>query len=251
MKRVAQTEQGRLTLCRIKDWPCQDRPREKLVRRGAEYLTDTELLAVVLGTGHPRAGLNAVDVARLVLKRFGSLKELGAAGVTELKRVPGVGEAKATQVKAAIELATRFSNEKPGERPRFVNSTSVYRTYRARLEDLRYELFLVLLLDDRQRRLKEVTVARGTVSSASVHPREVLVHAVREAADGLILLHNHPNGDPNPSEADEEVTRRIAIGAAALGIRLVDHIIVTKGGFVSFSDTGILLQPLVEMAISA
>ena len=226
---------------RIKDWPTQDRPREKLLRHGADHLTDAELLALILGTGHPRAGLNALDVARLLLREFGSLGELRAAGIAELRRVPGLGGAKACQVKAAIELAARIASEQSQDRPHLESSLAVFRFLRGRLGDLRHELFVVLLLDARNRLIKEVTVARGSLTEATVHPREVLVHAVRESAYGMILVHNHPSGDPTPSENDLEITRRISRVATTLGVRLVDHIVIAKERHFSFVDEGLLL----------
>ncbi len=234
----------RTTAIRIKDWPFQDRPREKLLSRGAEYLTDAELIAVILGTGHPRAGLNALDVGRLLLREFGSLEELRAAGIAELRRVPGVGGAKVCQLKAAIELAARIATETGAERPRLLRSHDVFVLLRGRLGSLRHEQFVLLLTDSRRRLIKEVLIARGSLTAATVHPREVLLPAIRESAHGIVLAHNHPSGDPLPSESDLELTRRISVVANALGVELLDHVVITKDRHYSFRDENlIMLQP--------
>lgn len=227
---------------KIKDWPTEDRPREKLVLKGAEALTDAEILALILGTGHRRAGANALDLARAILLRFNSLVELSATGIAELTNITGIGHAKAVQLKAALELARRLSAATLQPGASIKTSRDIYLEYRARLAHLRHELFIVVLLDARNRRIKDVTVAQGSLTEAVVHPREVFVHVIRESAAGILLVHNHPSGDPSPSMADLEITRRIHASATMLGVRLIDHIIVGSDCYTSFLDKGLLIH---------
>jgi len=225
---------------RIKDWPEAERPREKLLRQGAEALSDAELLALVLRTGDAASRASALDHARLLLTRFGSLRELAAATTGELCQVRGIGPAKAAELQAVFQIARRFGTQalRPGER--FTSSAEVFRHYHERLRDRRKELFLALLLDSKNRVLREVQVSEGSLTASIVHPREVFAPVVRESAAAVLFVHNHPSGDPTPSREDIEITARLRDAGELMGVRVLDHIIIGSGDYVSFADRGLL-----------
>ncbi len=225
---------------RIKDWPAAERPREKLLQRGAEALSDAELLALVLRTGDAASGMSALDHARLLLTRFGSLRELARATISELCLVKGIGPAKAAELQAVFQIARRFGTEvlRPGER--FTSSAEVFRHYHERLRDHKREVFLALLLDGKNRVIREVQVSEGSLTASIVHPREVFAPVVRESAAAVLFIHNHPSGDPTPSREDLEITTRLREAGELMGVRVLDHIIIGSGEYVSFVDRGLL-----------
>jgi len=215
-----------------------DRPRERLLRCGAEGLCDEELVAVVLGTGLP--GGTAGTLAARVLDRAGTLRRLLLRTPSELAELPGVGEARAARLLACAEIGRRVLGE-PLRRGRcYRSSRDVFRHYGPRLRDLRVEQFLVILLDGKHRVLREVLVSQGTLTSSPVHPREVFGPAMRHSAAAVVLLHNHPSGDPTPSADDLEVTRRLREVGDLVGIQVLDHVIVGDGSFASLADRGLL-----------
>jgi DNA repair protein RadC len=225
---------------RIKDWPEAERPREKLLGQGAEALSDAELLALVLRTGDGASGATALDHARLLLGRFGSLRALAAATIGELRQVKGIGPAKAAELQAVFQLARRFAAEplRPGER--LASSADVFRHFHERLRDRRREVFLALLLDSKNRLLREVQVSEGSLTASIVHPREVFAPVVRESAAAVLFVHNHPSGDPTPSREDLEITTRLREVGELMGVRVLDHIIIGSGEYVSLADRGLL-----------
>lgn len=224
----------------INSWPPGERPRERLLEKGAEQLSDAELLAVLLGTGDGRAGYNALDTGREMLIRFGGLRGLLRAGQREFEELPGVGPVKVARILAALELGGRATAAPAGERVELSCSRDVYRAYRSRLSPLTREVFLAVLLDVRKRRIRDVRVSEGGLTGTLVYPRDVLGPAIREAAAGLIVLHNHPSGDPTPSPEDLEVTHRLAAAGELVGIPLLDHLIIGHDGYVSLADQGFL-----------
>ena len=225
---------------RIKDWPEEERPREKLLRSGAEGLSTAELLALVLRTGDAASGDSAIDQARLLLSRFATLRGMARATTAELCRTRGVGPAKAAELQAVFELARRFGSEvlRPGAR--YSCSTEVFRHYHERLRDHKKEVFLALLLDSKNRVLREVRISEGSLSASIVHPREVFAPVVRESAAAVLFVHNHPSGDPTPSREDLEITGRLREAGELMGVRVLDHIIIGSEAFVSFADRGLL-----------
>jgi DNA repair protein RadC len=223
----------------ILDLPPEERPREKLNRLGPCKLASAELLALVLGVGEPRSG-SALDLAFRLLTRIGDLPRLQQAGLAELVEIGGIGEAKAARLVAALELGRRAC--RAGQEIGAILGTSeeVYRCYGPRLGGEAQEHFLALALDARNRVRREVTVARGTLTSCPVHPREVFRPLIREAAASCLLLHNHPSGDAEPSLDDLSLTRRLVRAGALVGIPVVDHLIVTSTGYVSLAARGVV-----------
>lgn len=213
-----------------------DGPRERLSRLGPGALSDAELLALVLRTGGRGRSANALSLD--LLERFGGLVGLSAASGAELEGLPGLGRAKGASLRAAFELARRLS-EAPLERGLAIRSANdVQRHFQPRLGQERRESFHVLLLDARHRLIGEEVVSIGTLTASLVHPREVFREAIRAAAAALLVVHNHPSGDPTPSAEDRRVTDRLRSAGELLGIRVVDHVIVSPGGHFSFREAG-------------
>ena len=225
----------------IKDWPEDERPREKLQKRGAAALSDAELLALVLRTGDAAAGKSAIDLGRELLERFGgNLRELAQAELNELQQIKGLGLAKAASIKAAFTLGSRFQSRKLETLERFTAPAQVFEFFHHELRDNRKELFLTLLLDGKNRITRKVQVSEGCLNQSIVHPREVFAPAVRESAAAVIFIHNHPSGDPAPSREDREITRRLKEAGEILGIKVLDHIIIGDGAYFSFVESGLL-----------
>lgn len=212
-------------------------PRERLDELGAAALSDPELVALLLRTGSPRS--DALSLAEALLDRLGGLGGLAGATGAEL-RDDGIGPAKSASLEAALELARRLATRRLQRGDRLGGPADVFRHFHARLRDAAHERFMVLLLDGRHRVLREEIVSQGTLTASLVHPREVFRPALREAAAALVLVHNHPSGDPAPSREDREVTVRLERAGEVLGIPVLDHVIVADRGFVSFRDEGLL-----------
>lgn len=227
-------------MSRIKDWPVADRPREKLLHGGPAMLSDAELLALILRTGDSRTATTAIDLARQLLTRFDSLRGLAKSTIPELCLIPGIGPAKAAEILAVGELSRRFATTTllPGER--FTSSLEVFRHFHERLRDRKKEVFLTLLLDAKNRVLREIQVSEGSLNASIVHPREVFGPVVRESAAAVLFVHNHPSGDPTPSRADIDMTHEVRDAAEKLGISVYDHVIVGRDGVSSFRTMGLL-----------
>jgi DNA repair protein RadC len=222
----------------IEHWPASERPRERLYYNGADALADAELLALQLGSG--RRGHDAVDVAREMLAAYGSLAGVAAREVAELARRPGVGRAKAARLASAFELTRRLRARTPGVRTSLSSPTEVHAAFAPLMEDLSREVFRVALLDAQNRLLRDVIVSEGTISASLVHPREVFKPALLEPATSLILLHNHPSGDPTPSREDLRLTRQLVECARLLDLRINDHVVIGRGRYVSFAEKGMI-----------
>jgi DNA repair protein RadC len=222
----------------IESWPASERPRERLYQSGADALADAELLALQLGSG--RRGRSAVEVARELLAEYGSLAGVAAREVSELARRPGVGRAKAARLAAAFEVTRRLRARTPGARTRLGSPAEVHAAFGPLMEDLPREVFRVALLDARNGLLRDVIVSEGTLSSSLVHPREVFRPALLEPATSLILLHNHPSGDPTPSREDLQLTRQLVECARMLELRIHDHLVIGRGQYVSLAERGII-----------
>ena len=219
--------------------PDADRPRERLWSLGAASLTSVELLAVLLGTGSGHQ--SALEVAsQLLAPMSGSLRRLAARPGAEFKQTPGVGPAKAARLLAAFELAKRISQETRPPVIRIREPEDVVRLMGSRLRDLQVEEFHLLALDSQSQVLRDLLITRGLLNSSLVHPREVFRAAIAEAAAGIIVVHNHPSGDPTPSAEDRAVTRQLVEAGRLLDLPVYDHVIVAGDRFVSFASTGLL-----------
>lgn len=221
----------------IHAWSAAERPRERLRAVGARHLSARELLALLVGSGG--AGGSAFAVAdRLLGRADQSLRRLGALDPGALEEVPGVGRATAARIAAALELGRRAGTEGDGEDddPPIRGPADVFRRVGPRLRDLRQEEFHALLLNTRHRVIREVPVTRGILDASLIHPREVFRAAVVEGAAGVILVHNHPSGDPTPSPEDRAVTRQLVEAGRALGIPVLDHVVVGGGRYVALGD---------------
>lgn len=221
----------------IRTWTPHDRPRERLRSVGPRHLSTRELVALLVGSGG--RGGSAFEVSdRLLAEASGTLRELGAMDPGRLERVDGVGAATACRVLAALELGRRAAAEASVRDDPVRGPADVFRRIGPRLRDLPQEEFHALLLNTRHRIVREVAVTRGILDASLIHPREVFRPAVVESAAGVILVHNHPSGDPTPSAEDRAVTRQLAEAGRALGIPVLDHVIVGDGGYASLAQEG-------------
>ncbi len=227
---------------KIRELPEAERPREKLLERGAAALTDAELIAILLRTGLP--GANAVDVARHLLQRYETLGALSRCSVDEIASIPGIGQAKALQLVAAFGLGQRLARETL-VRQKLDSPELVHDLVASEMRMLHKESLRVLSLDTRYRLLRMEEVSLGSVNESIAHPREVFRPAVIASAYAVIVVHNHPSGDPSPSQADHSLTRRLAAAAELLQIKLLDHIIIGapaegRQPYFSFKEAGVL-----------
>jgi len=229
----------------VRDLPISERPRERLEKYGAESLSAQELLALILGRGV--RGDSVMMTAQRLLSEFGSLEGVMEASLQDLQRLNGIGIAKASQLKACLEVARRVKiqedevQDAPSkEKGRIVFPRDVHAIVQSRLRAYSKEHFFVLSFDTRNKLLGMDTISIGTLNASLVHPREAFESAIRRHADHIIIAHNHPSEDSEPSDEDREVTKRLSAGGEVLGIKLADHVIVTKKGYVSFKEQGLL-----------
>lgn len=234
-------------LRRIKDQPASERPRERLAAHGAEVLTPAELIAILLRTG--LRGANAVDVGKQVLAQYGdSLQALAQASVDDLCQVRGVGRDKAVTLAAAFALARKMADEKGAESPVLDNPPAVVELMREQFRQNPVETLYVLLLNTRRRLIRWQRVAHGTLDTILVHPREVFRAAIAANAAAVVLVHNHPSGDPTPSEGDIKVTRDLIRAGQLLKIDVLDHVIIGRAtperakDYVSLRELGYFFQ---------
>jgi DNA repair protein RadC len=232
----------------IKEWPTTDRPRERLERLGPRALSSRELLALLIETGIPpkdgRPGRTALDVAGDLLRAFApagggeSLRRIMTAPFTTLCEVPGIGPAKAGKVLAALELGRRAAEEARPERERVGTARDVYERMRLSMRDLPQEEFHVLLLNTQQEIIRDVVVSQGTVNSTVTHARDIFRPALAESATLVVLVHNHPSGEPAPSPEDRLLTAQMVASGEVLGIPVVDHVIIGEGRYASAAEEG-------------
>ena len=224
----------------IKHWPEDERPRERLVKFGGGALSDAQLLAILIGSGVSGANKSAVDICRDLLKVFDNLSSLDRASVAELCKVKGIGLAKAAQIKAALEVGKRLASTRSGNTTRMTTSRAFVEYFAPFMKNLRKEVVKVALLDNKLHIIKDFVISEGSVNSSIVHPREVMIPAIKESATKIVLVHNHPSGDPSPSQADIEITHRVSKAGEIIGIKLLDHIIIGGTEFYSFADEGMI-----------
>ena len=227
---------------KIHELPEQERPREKLAAHGAAALSDSELIAILLRTGIP--GANAVDIGRQLILQFGSLAALARASLSELAKTKGVGRTKAVQLAAAFGLASRLAKESLTDIP-LDTPAKIFELLGAEMRQLGKESLRVVLLDSKLRLLCVEQVSLGSLNECLAHPREILRPAVLHNAFAFILVHNHPSGDPSPSDADRRVTMRMAEAAKMLQINFFDHVILgspsaERAPYFSFREAGVI-----------
>ncbi len=222
----------------IKNWAASERPREKLLERGPQALSDAELLAIFLRTGV--TGYSAVDLSRLLLEEFGGLRALLTAGIDDFCSHKGLGNAKFAQLQAVLEMARRHLAEEL-QREGTVNNPLATREYlQARLRDKQHEVFACLFLDNRHRIICYEELFQGTIDGASVYPREVVKKALGHNASSVIFAHNHPSGVAEPSRADKDITGRLTAALNLMDIRVLDHCVIGDGEVVSFAERGLI-----------
>jgi len=222
----------------IHDLPLEERPRERLKKFGPQALSGPELLALVIGRGI--AGKSALVIAHELLRRFKNIRRISEATIEELSTIDGIGLAKAAQLKASFELGRRQDLDDEPSRYEITNPKSVAKAVRASIEDRAKEHFKLVLLNVRNSILATPTISVGTVNASLVHPREVFKKAIAHGASSVVLAHNHPSGNPEPSEDDVKLTQRLVEAGRLLGIEVLDHIIVTTKEFVSFKERGLM-----------
>jgi len=230
------SEKGRASWRTLRELPAGERPRERLSELGPAALSEAELLAILLRTGIP--GRTALDLARDLLCDYGGLDGLLRANFGELARRPGIGPAKAAQVKAALELGRRLLLLPPGERLHFQSPADVADFLRLEMGYLDQEQVRVLLLDARHQLVRQVLLYQGNVGSAQVRVGEVFREAVRENCAAIVVIHNHPSGDPSPSPEDVAITKEIVEAGKLLNIEVLDHLVIGRQGYVSLRERG-------------
>ncbi len=217
----------------IGDMTLEERPREKMILNGASSLSDAELLAILIRTGTKE--LNAIQLGQAIINKADNIRYLQDLTYEELKSINGIGQTKALQIKAALELANRISSYKP-PKYKIKNPWDIYKYY---MESLRYqykEIFKVVLLNTKNEIITDVDISIGTLNSSLVHPREVFREAIRRSSNKIILLHNHPSGNCEPSKEDKNITNRLKDCGEIIGIEVIDHIIIGDGVYFSFKE---------------
>ena len=211
----------------------EERPREKMIINGASSLSDAELLAVIIRTGTKE--LNAIQLGQAIIDKADNIRYLQDSTFEELKSINGIGQTKALQIKAALELASRISSYRPSKY-KIKNPWDIYKYY---MESLRYqykEIFKIVLLNTKNEIITDVDISMGTLNSSLVHPREVFREAIRRSSNKIILLHNHPSGNCEPSKEDKSITNRLKDCGELIGIEVIDHIIIGDGVYFSFKE---------------
>ncbi|GAG05609.1 unnamed protein product, partial [marine sediment metagenome] len=222
----------------IHDLPISERPRERLQKLGVEALSAQEILALILGRGV--AGESVMVTAQRLLSQFGNLKGIAGASVEELSQIKGIGVAKASQIKAAFELANRLEGySEAGDKPVVKTPDDVASLVKGRLKGKKKEHFLALLLDTRNQLIKVAEISVGSLDTSIVHPREVFKEAILASAASVIFVHNHPSGNPEASEDDIKLTKRLAQAGEIMGVDVLDHIIICDKEFLSLKREGL------------
>ncbi|MCP4649367.1 MAG: JAB domain-containing protein [PVC group bacterium] len=223
----------------IKEWPSEDRPREKLFKRGEHTLSDSELIAILLRSGVK--GESAIDLARKIVKKFKTFRKMSSADLSTWKEFKGLGIAKIAQLKAAIEIGRRFKEEELRESNLCVRSAGdVAEILMPRMRDLKKEIFKVVSLNSRNRVIDILEITEGTVNQANPIIREIFQKAMQCFSSAIVCVHNHPSGDANPSRADKEFTRKLVTAGDVLQIKVFDHVIIGNETYFSLADAGII-----------
>ncbi|MGH7801242.1 MAG: RadC family protein [Thermodesulfobacteriota bacterium] len=228
----------------IKKWIKEERPREMLMKYGPASLSQSKLLAIILRTG--KEGTSAEELANRLLNKFGSLRAIDSAPISEICKIGGIGNAKATQIKAALDLGKRLFKETAEKKKRIKNAEDVINYvaeyYGPYLRDAKKEFFNVILLDIKNKPIDNLEISKGSINASIVDPKEIIKEATLRSASSIILVHNHPSGDPEPSPEDIETTKLVIQACELVGIKVLDHIIIgrNKEDYVSFARLGLI-----------
>jgi DNA repair protein RadC len=223
----------------IKEWAVEDRPREKMLAKGIRSLSEAELIAILIGSGNLEE--SAVEVSRRILGSVNNnLNELGKKSITDLQKFKGIGPAKAITIAAAMELGRRRKESEPDEKPKVVTSGDAAKIFKPLLSDLPHEEFWILLLNRNNLVIDKVMVSQGGLSGTIIDVRIILKMALDKLACSIILCHNHPSGNLNPSEADKDITRKIKEAGKHMDIPVLDHLIIGNDAYFSFADEGLI-----------
>lgn len=223
----------------IKSWAPEDRPREKLLLKGKSALSEAELLAILLGTGTKT--MTAVEIGKRLLQQANNnLHQLATLTIKQLMNVKGIGEAKAITVVAALELGRRRKDIDPEERPKIGGSIDAFNLLRPDFQDIPYEAFWIILLNRANRMIRKYQVSQGGVTGTVADPKIIFKAALEDLASGIILAHNHPSGNLTASQADIDLTKKLASGARLLEIQVLDHLIIAGQKYFSFADEGLI-----------
>lgn len=222
----------------IKEIPQNDRPRERLIKYGVKVLSDSELLAIILRTG--TKNLNAVLLSQKILGHYGGLKYLNESSIQELSSIDGIGEAKASIIKAAVELGIRLNGPEINVKMEINSPKDIFNILLGSMRDLKKEHFKVIFLNVKNVIIDISDLSIGTLNSSIVHPREVFYDAIKKTAYSIIICHNHPSGDPSPSNDDIKVTKRLVEVGRLIGIEVLDHIIIGDGTYISFKEINLI-----------
>lgn len=224
----------------IRNWPKDDRPREKLLKNGEHTLSNSELLAILLRSGVK--GQSAVDLARKILQKFKTFRHMSHADLSQWKEFKGLGQAKITQIKAAIEIGRRFREDEVKEdQPKIRSSKEVVEILMPRMRDLKKEVFKILFLNSKNKIIEISEIAQGTVNQANPIIREIFQKALQSFASSIICAHNHPAGDPVPSREDKDFTRELQKAGKIMQVKVLDHVIIGDNNYYSFGDKGELV----------
>jgi len=222
----------------VKDWPDEERPRERLVKHGVECLTDAELLGIILVKGYQ--GKTSVEAAKDLLSETKSLRKLDSLSYPEMSSVKGIGLAKFAQIKAALEIGKRLLRETNLPKKKIHSASDLVNYYEPCMRGLKKEKFKAILLDVKNKIIKDIDISVGSLTESIVHPREVLKEIIKESAASVIFLHNHPSGESNPSKNDLDITDRLVEACNIIGIKVLDHIILGEDNYFSFAQEGLL-----------
>jgi len=228
----------------IRNWPEDDRPREKLLKHGEHVLSNAELLAILIRTG--TTGKSAIDLGRELLNKFKSLRAMSGVDISEFKEIAGLKEAKIAQLKAAIELGRRMMSEEKAFHGVVKSSADVVDFLMPLMRDLTKELFKILLLDKGNRVSEVIDIDLGTVDRVNPSVRDILITALKYQAPSMIVAHNHPSGNIEPSEADKRLTQNLVKAALAMELRIFDHVIIGENSYFSFADEGLIEEYEIE-----
>lgn len=233
-----ETSQKKVYEKAIKNWPKDDRPREKLLKFGEHTLTNAELLAILLRSGIK--GNSAVDLGRKLITKFNTFRNMSHTDISQWKEFKGLGDTKICQIKAALEIGRRFMTEKKESKEKVKSSKEIASLFMARMRDLKKEVFKILLLDGRNYITDIIEIDEGTVTEAAPYTREIISKALQYFSPAIVCVHNHPSGDPKPSQLDKVFTKGLVTAGNIMQIKILDHVIIGDNKYFSFADKGLL-----------